>query len=1135
MTIRTCLVVGLLVLAVSVSGADDVVISQVYGGGGNVDATHRNDFIELFNRGTSTVSLAGWSVQYARADGDSWEDTPLSGSLAPGQYFLVWERSSAARGMLLPAADAEGQINMSEATGKVALVRPNELLSGLCPTNVADLVFYGGTTCNGTGAALDEKTAAVRSEDGCGVLFTASGPFPRNRQSTPHPCGGVDEPPRIDPPPALTKARNDPPFPVQLKGFDDHGRYTWSASPGLGVASVGVTAGQDTPDVTFTVALQTGFAGPAQFTAMLSDGARSTSAAVTIEVVATNAPPSIQAPEDPIRTVAQGSAPFTVNLFGTDDNQTFFWSATPGNGVAGAVATAGEHAAEVTYTVTLRPDFSGTASFTAHLDDGVNLRVDQQVNVRVTPSGATSHVVISQIYTAGGSAGAAYRNDYVQLFNPTNASVDLGEWSLQYASAAGGSWNTKQRLRDTIGPGQYYLIVLASGGGEGESVGEGNVETESINLAVAAGKVALVRAYDSLSGTCPLADPTLVDFVGYGSTASCAEGNARAPAGGAALALFRKDGGRTDTDVNANDFTTGAPNPRRDAPILEHGPAVLSITPLVNAPRDASIKVTFSEPVLIDGTEWFRILCTMTGLHEPRDTTVAATDAGQVRLITPNAEMLPRERCEVTVYAAFVRDADADDTAPGTDFMAANATSSFSIADGAAPPHPPEVHILMGNPSNADQQPDNYLMVKPEYALSYNRAAGIANWASWHLDAQWASGRIEERPFRPDPKVPPAAPWYRVLDSDYEGTGFDRGHLVPDADRQMSRPINQATFLMTNIIPQAPDNNQGPWVRFETYLRTLLPANEIYIVAGGVGSGGTSDAGSMTTIAGGHVTVPAKTWKVALVLPQADGDDLRRVSAATRTIAVIMPNTQGIPGDPWDKYLTTVDAVEKETGYDFFSNIPNEIEEPIEAGRNGANPPGIADQSSSTDEDTPLALTLEAVVAPGTPRTFAIVAPPAHGTLSAGTDAARTYTPGPDFNGVDSFRFTASNSAGTSKTATMTIAVRAVNDMPVAVDDHRSTRRDKPLTLTAADLTLNDLPGPPDEFTQPLTVAGVEETPDTHGRLLAASDGVTYVPDAGFTGTASFRYTVCDSGMLCAGGNVHITVTKEARRRAVRH
>src|SRR4029453_2147359 len=161
-----------------------------------------------------------------------------------------------------------------------------------------------------------------------------------------------------------------------------------------------------------------------------------------------------------------------------------------------------------------------------------------------------------------------------------------------------------------------------------------------------------------------------------------------------------------------------------------------------------------------------------------------------------------------------------------------------------------------------------------------------------------------------------------------------------DRDKETSIPINQATFLMSNMVAQAPDNNQGPWANLEAYLRTLLPGDELYIVSGPYGVGGTgSNGGVTTTLATGHVTVPSATWKVALVLPKDGGDDLARVSCSTRTIAVIMPNQDSIRPNPWETYLTTVDAVETLTGYDFFSNLPEPYQHCIEAGTNGNNPP----------------------------------------------------------------------------------------------------------------------------------------------------------------------------------------------------
>ena len=566
----------------------------------------------------------------------------------------------------------------------------------------------------------------------------------------------------------------------------------------------------------------------------------------------------------------------------------------------------------------------------------------------VPPS--NSVIVISQLYGGGGNPGATYQNDYVELYNRGASTVDIGGWSLQYASATGNAWDfSRQPLGGTIAPGEYLLISLASGGADGAPLPPANIAGQ-INMSGTNGKIALVNDFDGLVGNCPTSDPHVMDFVGYGS-ADCREGATTAPAPGTTTAIFRLGGGSIDTDRNGNDFVTGPPTPRRTAPIVELGPLVLTTDPRANgtnAPRDATIQVTFTEPVDVFDP-WFDITCAATGHHN--DATFAG--GGQTHYITPNDNFLAGEQCTVTIFRDQVHDQDLDDSGPNTDTLPANYVWSFTVATGSAPPYPSSVHLTMGNPSSAIAsigEPNNYLMEKPEYALSYNRDLGRPNWVSWHLSDEWVGTLTRVDSFRPDPAVP--SDWYRVQSFDFSGSGFDRGHMVPNADRdkETSIPINQATFLMSNMVAQAPDNNQGPWASFENYLRSLLPADEIYLVAGGSGAGGVGSNGGVTvTLAEGHVTVPAWTWKVALVIPKDSGDDISRVSCSSRTIAVITPNTQGIRDDPWENFLTNVDTVEALTGYDLFSNLPQPIQRCVEAGTNGNNPPLDTDADGVPD------------------------------------------------------------------------------------------------------------------------------------------------------------------------------------------
>ncbi|MDT7543531.1 MAG: endonuclease mitochondrial [Acidobacteriota bacterium] len=259
----------------------------------------------------------------------------------------------------------------------------------------------------------------------------------------------------------------------------------------------------------------------------------------------------------------------------------------------------------------------------------------------------------------------------------------------------------------------------------------------------------------------------------------------------------------------------------------------------------------------------------------------------------------------------------------------------FVMVEASAPvPASSSEHLVMGNPSNAVvdvNQPNNYLLDKPQYAVGYSRDLGRPNWVSWHLSSTWLGSAARQNDFRADTTLP--AGWYQVQGTDYSGSGFDRGHHTPSADRTSTVADNSATFLMTNMMPQAPDNNQGPWEQLESYCRTLISqGNELYIIAGGTGSGGTgSNGGVTTTLASGHVAVPAQTWKVIIVIPEGSGDDAARVTTSTRTIAVIMPNAQGIRTNAWQNYRVSVDQVEALTGFDFFSNVPVSIQNVIEA------------------------------------------------------------------------------------------------------------------------------------------------------------------------------------------------------------
>ncbi|MGE5520195.1 MAG: lamin tail domain-containing protein [Candidatus Dadabacteria bacterium] len=146
---------ALFTILLSLTSHSQVVINEIYGGGGNSGATYKNDFIELYNNGSTAVDLTGWSVQYASSTGTTWQVTNLAGTIQPHGYYLIKEAQGSGGTVDLPFPDATGTISMSGTAGKVALVNGTTALTGTCPTGTAIVDFVGfGTTANcfeGTG------------------------------------------------------------------------------------------------------------------------------------------------------------------------------------------------------------------------------------------------------------------------------------------------------------------------------------------------------------------------------------------------------------------------------------------------------------------------------------------------------------------------------------------------------------------------------------------------------------------------------------------------------------------------------------------------------------------------------------------------------------------------------------------------------------------------------------------------------------------------------------------------------------------------------------------------------------------------------------------------------------------------
>ncbi len=183
------------------ASSSGVVISQIYGAGGNTGATYKNDYIEIFNAGSAAVNIGGWSVQYASSTGSSWQVTglPAGTQIRAGQYLLIRQQAGAG-GSVDVVGDVNGNIPMSATAGKVALVRSTTALSGTNPAGVEDIVSFGSAATPTEGSptpTLSVSNAAFRAADGCtdtnsnSADFSLAAPQPRNSASALKSCGGV--------------------------------------------------------------------------------------------------------------------------------------------------------------------------------------------------------------------------------------------------------------------------------------------------------------------------------------------------------------------------------------------------------------------------------------------------------------------------------------------------------------------------------------------------------------------------------------------------------------------------------------------------------------------------------------------------------------------------------------------------------------------------------------------------------------------------------------------------------------------------------------------------------------------------------------------------------------------------------
>ncbi|HEX3101661.1 MAG TPA: DNA/RNA non-specific endonuclease, partial [Pyrinomonadaceae bacterium] len=533
-----------------------------------------------------------------------------------------------------------------------------------------------------------------------------------------------------------------------------------------------------------------------------------------------------------------------------------------------------------------------------------------------TPSPVIAGMVISQFQAGGGTAD----DEFVELHNVSAAPIDINGYRLVYRSATGSidvgpfaTW-TNQTI---IQPGQFYLVASSAYDGGITPDMTYNPSTCSCSMSASGGGLAL---RPNVSGT-------PVDMVGWGTATNAFIETAVTAAPPLNDSRSRLGQGCQDTNNNANDFTAmspaGARNTASGAFVCGPGGgsaflfASIGASPSTVSPGGNTRLTVTVTPATTPPSTGVTVIGNLSSLGG--SATQQFFDNGTNGDVTPGDNVYSF----LATIPAGATGGTLNVTAVAADGQGRTVNLSQNLTVNA--PFPDDDPLIFGNPNNATADianENNYLMTRPQYTLSYNRSKGTPNWVAWRLDSTWVGSAPRQDDYRPDPSLPSG--WYQVLDTDYSGSGYDRGHMCPSGDRTRTIPDNSATFLMTNFVPQLAANNQGPWEDFESYCRTLAgQGNEVYIIDGPVGNLGT--------IANGHVVVPSATWKVVLILPNGT-NDVQRVSRATRAFGLIVPNqASGVNlNDTWRKYRVTVNAVETLTGYDFFSAIPKNTQELIE-------------------------------------------------------------------------------------------------------------------------------------------------------------------------------------------------------------
>ena len=504
------------------------------------------------------------------------------------------------------------------------------------------------------------------------------------------------------------------------------------------------------------------------------------------------------------------------------------------------------------------------------------------------PSTGTGAIVINEVL-ADPNAVLDTEGEWFEVVNRTAAAVSLQGWKIVSRGDVGHTITAAVTV-----PANGYLVL-------------GRNDNSGTNGGVAVGHVFANVNLGNSSDHLVLKD-------GAGATVDSVDWAVTAPRG-ASRSVIDAAADNTDAGAGSNWFTStaffgaggdkGTPGAANNSTGGGGQPGVVaSISISINTPRQ--VPAGYTKPAFPTARDAFN-----TVVSPPPAYTWTTSDAS-VAVVDSLGYITGVSAGTATITA----------TAPN----GVSGTAQITILPGSAPtPAVYRNHVEFGTPAAP-----GVLLSKPQFAASYSETRGGPNWVSWNINATQFGAAPRCDCFSADQTLPSGT--YRVVDFDYRNGGYDRGHMVQSESRTTTDQENASTFLLTNILPQAGENNQGPWSKFENHLNDLArqQGKEIYVVAGGEYS-----ANPATIKGQGRVQIPEWTWKVAVVMDGGEGLDDVRGAGDVQVLAIRMPNdtaaARGMRQNPWEMYAVTVDQIEARTGYDLLDRLPNTIERIVEA------------------------------------------------------------------------------------------------------------------------------------------------------------------------------------------------------------